>query len=132
MTLPTLPGVSERNRTIALLGAIAVVLLVLTALAYALLAGRPIDKLLPTLAGFATPTIVSLLTAAGIRQQTDRLAKEVGEVHDKVNGNYSVMEQRNADLTDRLSVMPSAAASTRPLTPNTPYRIDNTSGRHRR
>lgn len=93
---------TERNRTIALVGSIAIVLLILSALAYALIAGRKVDSFMPTLIGFATPTIVSLMTAAGVRQQTDDIKREVAQVHDKVNGNYHVMEQRNADLTGQL------------------------------
>lgn len=95
---------SERNRTVALIGAIAIVLLILAALSYALIAGRPIDAFLPTLIGFSTPTIVSLLAAAGARAQTDEIKKEVAQVHEKVNGNYHVMEERNAALTDALAV----------------------------
>ena len=96
MEAMTTPLLSERNRTIALVGAIAIVMLVLVALAYALIAGRPLDSFLPTLIGFATPTIVSLMTAAGVH-------KELTSVHEKVNGNYTNLAQENARLTGELT-----------------------------
>lgn len=117
MTNP-MSGLSPRDRTLALAGAIALALLTVSALAYGLLAGRSIESFAPALIGFAAPTIVSLMTAAGVARQTREIQKEVADVHDKVNGNYSVMEARNADLTNQL------ATATFPIV--------DTAGRHHR
>ena len=93
---------SERNRTIALIGAIAVILLVLAGIMYAVFAGRDVDSFLPMLAGFATPTIVALLTAAGIRADLGAVKDEVAQVHSQVNGNYDALRADRDDLARRL------------------------------
>ncbi|MFW0790099.1 hypothetical protein [Gordonia sp. CPCC 205333] len=93
---------SERNRTIALIGAIALGLLVVAGLMFAGLAGRDIDSFLPMLAGFATPTIVALLTAAGIRADLSQVKNDVAQVHKQVNGNYDRIVADRDDLARQL------------------------------
>lgn len=73
---------SERNRTIALIGGIGIVLLLICALGYAFLAGRKLDDFAPTMIGFAIPIVTTLLLAAGVSGQ-------MKDIHEKVNGNYS-------------------------------------------
>lgn len=73
---------SERNRTLALIGGIGIVMLLISAIGYAFISGRSIDTFAPTLFGFAIPVVTTLLLAAGVQRQ-------LGDVHDKVNGNYS-------------------------------------------
>lgn len=99
-----MPHISERNRTVALIGAIAIVMLIMVFLSYALIAGRPLENILPTLIGFATPTIVSLMSVAIGRAQTEELRADLAEVHEKVNGNYSDMAAHNKELTGALAL----------------------------
>ncbi|AVJ48756.1 major capsid and capsid maturation protease [Gordonia phage SallySpecial] len=89
---------TDRNRTIALLGGLALVLLITAAILYAALAGRPLDSFMPTLLGFATPTIVALLSAAGVRTDLHKVKETVAEVHEQVNGNYASVVTENRRL----------------------------------
>ena len=65
MSDPDKNGASSRDRTIALLGALALVLLIVVGIGYAALGGRDLASFAPTLLGFATPTIVALLGILG-------------------------------------------------------------------
>ena len=87
---------AARDRTIALLGALALVLLLVVVIGYAYLDGRDIASFAPTLLGFATPTIVALFAAAGVRSN-------IGRIEDKVNGNYDELSKRNELLTAKLT-----------------------------
>ena len=82
---------AARDRTIALLGALALMLLLVVGIGYAYLDGRDIASFAPTLLGFATPTIVALFAAAGVRSN-------IGRIEDKVNGNYDDLSRRNEQL----------------------------------
>lgn len=97
---------APRDRTIALLGALALVLLVVVGFGYAALDGRDLASFAPTLLGFATPTIVALLASAGVRTN-------MGRIEEKVNGNYDTLSKRNEELaakfTEATGVMPSVA-----------------------
>lgn len=104
---------TERNRTIALVGAIATVLLVVAGVAFATVAGRAFDSYGPTLLAFTVPVITTLLASAGIQN-------ELGAVHQKVNGNYSTLVAQNAALADQLvavvsQLTPTQAANVEPL-----------------
>lgn len=72
---------SSRDKTIALIGALALVLLMLTFVGYATLAGRSVESVLPVMGGFATPVVVTLLAHAAGERRNARLEQ-------KVNGNY--------------------------------------------
>ncbi|PVY33006.1 hypothetical protein [Williamsia muralis] len=87
---------SARDKTIALIGALALVLLIVVALGYALLAGRDVASYAPTLLGFATPVIVTLFAASGAKV-------EMGKIQAKVNGNYDELAQRNEELAAALA-----------------------------
>ncbi len=93
---------TERNKTVALIGAIAIILLVLSGVMSAVLAGRDIDSFLPMLAGFAAPTVVALLGVAGIRADLGNMKDELGQVHKQVNGNYHALAADRDDLARRL------------------------------
>lgn len=84
-----------RNQTIALVGAIAIAGLVIVGILYAVVAGRPLDSFMPTLLGFATPTLTTLFVAAGLN-------RHIGQVDEKVNGHYSTMLDRNAELESNI------------------------------
>ena len=104
---------TERRRTIALVGAIATVLLVVTGIAFVTIAGRPFDSYGPTMLAFTVPVITTLLASAGIQS-------ELGAVHQKVNGNYSTLVAQNAALADQLvavvaQLTPTQAAQVEPL-----------------
>lgn len=87
---------SSRDKTIALIGALALVSLILVGLGYALLAGRDVVSFAPTLLGFATPVIVTLFAASGAKV-------EMGRIQAKVNGNYDELAQRNEELAAALA-----------------------------
>lgn len=72
---------SSRDKTIALIGALALVLLMLTFLGYATLSGRSVESVIPIMGGFATPVVVTLLAHASGERRSARL-------EEKVNGNY--------------------------------------------
>lgn len=95
--------VPTTNKTIALVGAIAAIMLVLAAFGYALVANRPLDSFAPTLIAFAAPTITTLLTGAGF-------LRKLGSVEEKVNGNYHTLVGENVELrttlTQLLAAMP--------------------------
>lgn len=129
---------SERNRTIALLGALAIVLLILAGMLYSAISRRDVDSFIPMLVGFAVPTITALLTAAGVRSDLSGVKKQVEDVHEQVNGNYSRLADHNERLTTELaraernvealatrSVIPAAARD------DTPPADDPAAGRHR-
>lgn len=90
---------SERNRTISLVGGLVLTLLLLAGMMYATIAGRDIESFLPTLIGFAAPTIAALFTTAGVAG----VRKQVEQVHQQVNGNYSRLADRNEELTNLLA-----------------------------
>lgn len=141
---------SSRDRTIALIGALALVLIVTVGLGYAALDGRELTSFAPTLLGFATPTIITLLGMARINAQ-------MGGIEKKVNGNYDALSTRNEELASQLGTitatgaMPtvqvgdpapisypvqaySAASSSAPEPPPPfidPYSLDTGAGRHR-
>ena len=102
---------APRDRTIALLGALALVLLLVVGMGYAYLDGRDIASFAPTLLGFATPTVVALFAAAGVRSN-------IGRIEDKVNGNYDELSKRNelltAKLTDATGAIPAVVADHAP------------------
>ena len=78
---------NDRMKLIALVGVLAITLLVIVGFMYGLIAERDLATYAPTLVGFAVPVITTLLAAIGI-------SKELGTIHGKVNGNYeSAIEQ---------------------------------------
>jgi len=87
---------SERNKTIALVGALAVILLSILGILYATVSGRTFDSYGPTLLGFAIPVVTTLLAAAGING-------ELGRIHTKVNGNYSTLVEENAQMREQIN-----------------------------
>lgn len=87
---------SERNRTIALVGAIAIILLILAGIGIAMLSGGQFDTFMPVLIGFGTSVIATLLTAAGVKN-------ELGQVHSKVNGNFTELMEQNRQLTEQVT-----------------------------
>jgi phage head maturation protease len=96
---------TDRDRTLALAGGIAIVLLVLVAFGYAMVSGRPIAEFAPTVLGFAVPVITSLWAMARmdnrmdhVQEKVDSVQGSVTHVEDKVNGNYSALEARNNEL----------------------------------
>lgn len=102
---------AARDRTIALLGALALVLLLVVGIGYAYLDGRDIASFAPTLLGFATPTIVALFAAAGV-------SRNMSVIEDKVNGNYDELSKRNelltAKLTDATGAIPAVVTQRAP------------------
>lgn len=147
MTGPDKGGASSRDRTIALLGALALVLLIVVGIGYAALDGRDLASFAPTLLGFATPTIVALLGMSGVRAN-------IGRMETKVNGNYDELSTRNEELALQLgsatgaipraivpppspSLYPVQAYSAIPPAPDPPppfidpYSLDTGAGRHR-
>lgn len=113
---------NPRDKTIALLGALALILLVITFIGYAALSGRSVESVLPTILGFATPTIVSLLAAAGARVDMSKLQT-------KVNGNYDELAKRNEELAATVSAVTEQFTARTGQTPAiTPAML---AGRHR-
>lgn len=90
---------NARDRTIALVGGLALTLLLVAGVLYAVIAGREVESLLPTLLGFTAPTIAALFAAAGVAG----VRRQVEEVHKQVNGNYHRLANRNDELTQLLA-----------------------------
>ena len=72
---------TDRNRTVALIGALAIVTLIIIAIIGAGMTGQPVDGWLPLTLAFAVPTITGLLTAAGVRS-------DIATVQRTVNGHF--------------------------------------------
>ncbi|AWY04756.1 major head protein [Gordonia phage Emperor] len=111
---------TERNRTIALIGGLALILLIVAAILYGVVARRPLDSFVPTLLGFATPTIVALLTAAGVRTELGQVKQTVAQVHEQVNGNYSSVVTENRRLHSVIEDLAGDAGATAAIAPETP------------
>lgn len=75
---------TERNKTLALVGALVLVLATAGMLLAAELVGEPedVDRLMLFVAGFAVPTITALLAAAGVRAE---LGGKIDQVHGKLD-----------------------------------------------
>lgn len=114
---------SARDRTIGLIGALALVMLVLVFVGYATLSGRSIESVLPTVLGFATPVIVTLLAATGARV-------EMGKMQAKVNGNYDELAARNEELAAALAQVSERFTATTGQMPA--VTVAEIAGRHRR
>lgn len=113
MSDPNKNGASSRDRTIALLGALALVLLIVAGIGYAALDGRDLASFAPTLLGFATPTIVALLGMAGMQAN-------IGRMETKVNGNYTELSTRNEELALQLGSATGAMPAVTPPPPPPP------------
>lgn len=87
---------TDRNRTIALIGALAIVTLIIIAIIDANMTGRPIDGWLPPTLAFAVPTITGLLTAAGVRS-------DIATVQRTVNGNLERIKAERDELAGRVA-----------------------------
>lgn len=86
----------SRLRTLALLGALALVLLILCLGSYLVVVGRDVGQSLTPVIGFAAPTITTLLAFALTQQKLD-------EVHKQVNGNLSRVVDRNVELENTVT-----------------------------
>ena len=116
MSDPDKNGASSRDRTIALLGALALVLLIVVGIGYAALGGRDLASFAPTLLGFATPTIVALLGMSGVRAN-------IGRMETKVNGNYDELSTRNEELALQLGSATGAMPAVTPPPPQPTYPV---------
>ncbi len=116
MSDPNKNGASSRDRTIALLGALALVLLIVAGIGYAALDGRDLASFAPTLLGFATPTIVALLGMAGMQAN-------IGRMETKVNGNYTELSTRNEELALQLGSATGAMPAVTPPPPPPTYPV---------
>lgn len=121
---------SERNKTLALIGGIGIVMLLITAIGYAFITGRAIDTFAPTLFGFAIPIVTTLLLGAGIGSQ-------LKDVHDKVNGNYSkqaeIIAQQGTQIKQLLSIVtPEQGQTVLDSTGELPVIEQDTEGKHSR
>ena len=85
---------SSRVQTIAMSAAGLIVLLIVGAYLFDAIRDESVKESLPTLLGFATPAIVTLLTAA-------KLGSAVDEVRSQVNGNFDKVQSRNRELADQ-------------------------------
>ncbi|ARK07700.1 hypothetical protein Toil_gp17 [Rhodococcus phage Toil] len=83
---------SERMKVLALLAGVAIVLLIVCLAGFVVVAGRDFNESLGPLIGYATPTVITLFTFAGIQEKLDK-------VHKQVNGNYDALARQNEDLT---------------------------------
>lgn len=121
---------SERNKTLALIGGIGIVMLLITAIGYAFITGRAIDTFAPMLFGFAIPIVTTLLLGAGIGSQ-------LKDVHDKVNGNYTkqaeIIEKQGDQINQLLAITsPEQGQAILDATGELPVIEDNTEGKHAR
>lgn len=66
-------------KLIALTGAVAIVLLVLSSLMYIIIAGRNISATAPIIIGFAAPTVTTLFAFTGLQNSVTTLKNEVAE-----------------------------------------------------
>lgn len=85
---------TSRVQTIAMSTACLIVLLIVGAFLFDAIRGQSLAESLPTLLGYATPAMVTLLTAA-------KLGGAVDEVKTQVNGNYDKVTTRNRELADQ-------------------------------
>lgn len=109
---------TPRDKTLALVGGIAAVMLIIAAVVYQGVRDGNVDRFIPFLVGFAVPTIASLLAAAGVKSDVGKLDDKVRDVRKQVNGNYSALLAENQRLTDLIAE--SADAATRRPTEPTP------------
>ena len=89
---------SERNKTLALILASGIIMLVLACLGYAGVAGRDISSWAPVMIGFAIPVVTTLFMAAGISAQLQQAETKLEQVHKTVNGNFSAIREENDEL----------------------------------
>ena len=85
---------STRVQTIAMSAACLIVLLIVCAFLFDAIRDESVAESLPTLLGFATPAMITLLTAA-------KLGGAVDEVKTQVNGNFDKVSNRNRELADQ-------------------------------
>ena len=76
---------TDRNRTVALIGALAIVTLIIIAIIGAEMTGQPVDGWLPLTLAFAVPTITGLLTAAGVRSDIATVQRTVKSHIDRLD-----------------------------------------------
>lgn len=76
---------TDRNRTVALIGALAIVTLIIIAIIGAGMTGQPVDGWLPLTLAFAVPTITGLLTAAGVRSDIATVQRIVNNHLERVS-----------------------------------------------
>lgn len=88
------PQRSTRVQTIAMSAACLIVLLIVAAFLYDAIRDQSVTESLPSLLGYATPAMITLLTAA-------KLGGAVDEVKSQVNGNYDKVTTRNRELADQ-------------------------------
>lgn len=128
---------TERNRTISLIGGLVLLFLIVAVLLYAFLVDRPLDNFLPILLAVAAPSVASLLASAGVKTDIDKVRGDLGKVHKQVNGNYSRLTRENEELRASLVELASAQDPHRPAPARgglPPYHGPTTtdpSGRHR-
>lgn len=105
-----------------------IVLLIVGAFLFDAIRDESLTESLPTLLGYATPAMVTLLTAA-------KLGGAVDEVKTQVNGNYDKVTSRNRELADQNRELTAriAALTGDPDSGAIPVqRPDDAGGRHRR
>lgn len=88
------PQRSNRVQTIAMSAACLIVLLIVGAFLFDAIRGDSLTQSFPVLLGYATPAVITLLTAA-------KLGGAVDEVKTQVNGNYDKISNRNRELADQ-------------------------------
>lgn len=122
------PQRSTRVQTIAMSAACLIVLLIVGAFLFDAIRGDSLAQSFPVLLGYATPAVITLLTAA-------KLGGAVDEVKTQVNGNYDKISSRNRELADQNSELSAKLAA---LTGNpdsgsfpAPAYSDQDGGRHR-
>lgn len=81
-------------QTIAMSAVCLIVLLIVGAFLFDAIRDESVAESLPTLLGFATPAMITLLTAA-------KLGGAVDEVKTQVNGNFDKVSNRNRELADQ-------------------------------
>ena len=85
---------NNRVQMIAMSAACLVVLLIVGAFLFDAIRGDSLSQSFPVLLGYATPAVITLLTAA-------KLGGAVDEVKTQVNGNYDKVTARNRELADQ-------------------------------
>lgn len=94
---------TERNKTLALVGGLVLVLATAGMLLLAELVGGPdddVDRFMLFVAGFAVPTITTLLASAGVRAE---LSGKIDEVRANTNGKLDRVTQENEQLRQLLA-----------------------------
>ena len=76
-----------------------IVLLIVGAFLFDAIRGDSLAQSFPVLLGYATPAVITLLTAA-------KLGGAVDEVKTQVNGNYDKISSRNRELADQNRELP--------------------------